>query len=191
MVDLPAPFWPTSAMISPGSTSSDAAESACTPWKRLLMSRMARSGSAISRFQLLRGPAQNAPSRRRLAKWEGQFTSRPFLPARTLVGVRQGLLSVAGVVEVVGIDDHRRDLVTVGVVVKNLERRRTEARVALAGATKLAVDDRLDGVLLAVDRDDQDDLARDLAGSFDRCDRAKRHFVVMRVDDGCVGVRLQ
>ena len=77
------------------------------------------------------------------------------------------------------------------VLVEDVERRRPEARVALAGAAELAVDDRLDRVLLAVDRDDQDVLAGDLASGLDRGDGAERHLVVVRVDDGRVGMRLQ
>ena len=67
----------------------------------------------------------------------------------------------------------------------------TEARVAFAGGAELAVDDRLHRVLFAVDRDDQNVLARNLAGGLDRGDRAERHFVVVGVDDRRVGMGLE
>ena len=74
---------------------------------------------------------------------------------------------------------------------EDVESRRPEARVALAGAAHLAVDDRLHAVLFAVDRDNEDVLAGDLARRLDRGDGAERHLVVVGVDDGRVGMRLQ
>ena len=58
-------------------------------------------------------------------------------------------------------------------------------------AAQLAVDNRLHSVLFAVDRDDQNVLARNLARRFDRRDRAERHLVVVGVDDRRVRMRLQ
>ena len=48
MVDLPAPFWPISAMTSPGSTSSEAPTSAGTPENRFSTPRMDRSGPGVA-----------------------------------------------------------------------------------------------------------------------------------------------
>ena len=58
-------------------------------------------------------------------------------------------------------------------------------------AAELAVDDGLNAVLLAVDGDDQDVLARLLAGGLDGRDGAQRHLVVVGIDDGRVGMGLQ
>jgi hypothetical protein len=47
IVDLPAPFWPTSAMISAGITSSEASDKAGTPPKLLVIAVMDKRGEVI------------------------------------------------------------------------------------------------------------------------------------------------
>src|SRR5271165_5553079 len=117
------------------------------------MLRMARSGAVIGTFGLGgrdgRCPKCALPP---TAKQAGGVSARErqYLSVR----VRQRVLGVARVEELVGVDDHRRDLLSVGVFVEDVKRRWPEARIALARAAKFAVDDRLDGVLLAVDRHD-------------------------------------
>src|SRR5271165_1053279 len=191
-VDLPAPFWPTSAMISPGSTSSEADDSACTPWKRLSMSRMTRSGAVIGTFSC---KARKGRGRKRAlppaAKQAGGVSTRAEARFATSERRREHLLGVAGVEEPVRIDDDRRNLLAVGVVEHDVEPRRPEARIAFAGRSQLAVDDRLHRVLFAVDRDDENVLIGNLARRLDRDDRAERHFVVVRIDDGGVRMGLQ
>src|SRR5271168_1344052 len=130
-------------MISPGSTSSEAADSACTPWKRLLTSRMTRSGSVgdIVAFGVV---GRGSDQRRALppaAKQAGGVSTRARnkVPGRGSERCGQHLFGVAGVEEAVGIDDHRRNRVAVGVFVQDIERSRAEARVALAGTAELAV----------------------------------------------------
>ncbi|MNL78930.1 hypothetical protein D3C87_2054250 [compost metagenome] len=53
-VDLPAPFWPTSAMTSAGSTSSEADFSAGTPANALEMPCMDRSMGLLPIFAIRR-----------------------------------------------------------------------------------------------------------------------------------------
>ena len=47
IVDLPAPFWPMTAWISPRRTVSDASSSASTPGKRLVRARSSRAGGSV------------------------------------------------------------------------------------------------------------------------------------------------
>src|SRR5208282_5818958 len=62
-------------MISPASTSSDAEDSACTPWNRLSISRMTRSGAVggigAFGFDLAQRAVQAAPPARRKAGGRG------------------------------------------------------------------------------------------------------------------------
>src|SRR6185437_5317269 len=181
-------------MISPASTSSDAPDSALTPWKRLSTSRMTRSGAVEGiesfGFDFFAGRARGSgprPPAGEVSRREG------FRQGSVAASERRGqhLLGVAGVEEAVGVDVQRRNLFAVGVFEHDVERRRTEARIAFAGSAQLAVDDRLHPVLFAVDRDDENVLVGNLAGGFDRGDRAERHFVVVGVDDCRVRMGLQ
>src|SRR3981081_4630841 len=73
-VDLPAPFSPGNAWISPGSTSSPASSSAWTPGNRLRIEVMRRSGSIINL------PSQSIKGRRgRLLRL--RLRSRPSITA--------------------------------------------------------------------------------------------------------------
>src|ERR1700742_4026938 len=54
-VDLPAPFSPSSAWISPGATSKSTLARACTPGKRLLIPYMRRRGSVLARRSAMGG----------------------------------------------------------------------------------------------------------------------------------------
>src|SRR5690606_9246993 len=66
-----------------------------------------------------------------------------------------------------------------------------EHRVALDDVVELAVLERLQTVAHGVDRDDDDVLAGHLARGLDGLDRAKTHVVVVREDEGQVGVGLE
>src|SRR5918997_3080941 len=133
-VDLPAPFSPTSAWTSPRATSSDAPRSAGTPPKALSTLSALRSGVVSG------------------------------IPGTPLVGVRDLLLRVGRVEELVRVDDRGRDLLAGRVLLQGLERLGAEARVALHRGAHLPVDDLLQRVLRAVDGDDDHVLDRLLAG---------------------------
>src|ERR1700733_12219778 len=152
------------------------------------MSPMTRSGSAISRSQLLyappkmRPPAGGQPSGRGPSGQAISSASERY---------RQDFLGVAGVKEAVRIDDHRGNFLALGVIVQDVKASWAEPRVALARAAELAIDDRLHAILFAVNRNHKNVLARHLSGCLDGGDRAKRHFVIVGVDDRRVGMSLQ
>src|SRR5215218_10285406 len=129
-VDLPAPFWPTRAMISPGSTSSEAAFSAWTPEKCLSMPRIDKTGVPAGLWSI----------RNRRERFRPRCERKPELS----VGRRQGLGRVARIVEVVDVLDIGRNLLPVRILFHHFEGLGPEARIALAGGTELAVDDRLE-----------------------------------------------
>src|SRR5688572_6674091 len=161
-VDLPAPFSPTSACTSPGSSRKETLSRARTPGNLLVTSRASRTGAC-------------------------SFIDRVSSP---LVGRVYVLLGVALVEEAVLEDDLLRYRLAFKELVDGVERQGTEARVGLHCGAELAVDDRLQGVAGAVDRDYGDVLARRLAGGLERLDRADRHLVVVRVDGVYIRVGL-
>src|ERR1700749_2235245 len=92
------------------------------------------------------------------------------------------LLRVGRVEEAVCVDYLRGNLFAALELLKRVEGDGAEARVALDRRVHLAVNDRLQRRLLAVNRDDQNVFARIHAGGLERLNRAERHLVVVRVD---------
>ena len=171
MVDLPAPFWPTSAITSPAAFPVRARERG-TPLNDFAMACISRSGApAIGRTRLR---ASTGPAR---------AVAGPGVEGTVSAGE---LVRVGGVEELVVVLHPGRDL-ALGVGRHGLERLRPEARVALDRRTQLAIDDRLERVARAIDRDQDDILAGYLAGGLDRGDGAHRHLVVVCVDRGASG----
>src|SRR5215203_501328 len=151
-VDLPAPFSPTSAWISPARSSKSTPSRARAPANRLTMPSMRRRGSPV------------------------------IARSATLIRVRDELCRVASVEETVGEQDCRRDLLTPAYLLDDVEGERTESGIALHGGPKFPARDRLERRTLAVDRDDRHVDARLDPGRLEGLDCPQRHLVVVRVD---------
>src|SRR3954453_8777314 len=184
-VDLPAPFCPMRACTSPRRTSKLAFRRAGTPLKALSTPVMDSRTSS---------PAIAPPSRLSLADGTTGCRGRRGGPAaaseRSEGGVEQ-LGRVLGVEEAVGVDQCHRRRLAARVLLHGVEGLRPEARRALHDPLQPALLDRREPVLLAVDADELDVLARRPAGRLDRGDRADRHLVVVGVDRRRVRVRLE
>src|SRR5688572_12096040 len=167
-VDLPAPFSPTRACTSPGSSSSPTPSSAVTPAKRLTIPSMRRTGGIAVITEA--GGLTGAPRHRS-------------------VRVREVLRGVGLVEEPVGEENLRRDLLLAEILLDRVEGERPEPWIALDGGAELPGNDRLERGALAIDGHDDHVLARLPSHGLERLDGAERHLIVMRVDGGNPGAQ--
>src|SRR5438876_3486154 len=174
-VDFPAPFWPTRACTSPRETWSSASTSAFTPRKRFVMPVIDSTGEERA---AVAPPETEAADGVSAGRSSPRFISTPSVMRRGSIRLCDVRLGVLAVEELVGVDDLDLHRLAGGVGHHRCERLRPEARVAFDGRVEVAGDDCLETVLLTVDRDDLDVLARDLAERLERRDRAERHLVV-------------
>src|SRR3954463_10382493 len=187
-VDLPAPFCPMRACTSPRRTSKAASRRAGTPLKALLIRVIDNRTSS---------PAIAPPSRRSLGAcpWlNGRCRGRRWWRRPRRIRSEGGAVQLRRVLRVedaVGGDERHGRALAARVLRHGVEGLRAEARRALHGRVQLALLDRRECVLLAVDAHELDVLARRLAGGLDRGDGADGHLVVVRVDRVRLGVRLQ
>src|SRR3954451_12757708 len=183
-VDLPAPFCPMRAWTSPRRTSNVASRSAGTPLKALLISVIDNRTSSPAIAPPF--PSVPLPSGRCRGRREAPAAAKSWSE-----GGADQLGGVLGVEETVGVDQCHGRRLAAGVLLHRVEGLRPEARRALDDRVELALLDGCEPVLLAVDAHELDVLARRLARRLDRGDGADCHLVVVRVDRGRVGVRLQ
>src|SRR5690606_986820 len=171
-VDLPAPFWPISAWISPARRHRPAPSSATVAPQRL------RRPCACSTWLTATSPA-DAAARAGTGPACGSGDSDASGPGSVLAGGQFGLGLVLG--EHALLDHHAPGHFAPGVhVADQLRQLRAEQRVAFDRGVELAGLHRLERAAHAVDRHDADVGARPEAGFFDRLDRADGHVVVVR-----------
>src|SRR3954447_9917279 len=165
-VDLPAPFCPMRACTSAGAITSRAWRKAGTPPKALSTPCISSSGADATSAVMVRDVMRSVP-------------------------VGHVRLGVGLVVELV-LDLHPgRDLLALDVLLGRLAAHRAEEGAGLHRGAHLAGGDGGQRVAGAVDGDDGHVLSGLLAGRLERGDRADGHLVVVRVDRGDVGMRLQ
>src|SRR5215213_4466842 len=160
-VDFPAPFSPTRACTSPGSSSKEMPSRASTPGNRFVTRRTSRMGEC-----------------------------RSIVLVPPLVGLVQLLLGVLLGVDAVLNDDLLRDGLPGQEVIDGVESQRAEAGVGLYHRVDIIRGYRLDGLLGTVDGDHLDVLPGVLTSILEGLDGPERHLVVLCVDCVYVGVGL-
>src|SRR6266702_4356783 len=198
-VDLPAPFSPSSAWISPARSVKSTSCNARTAPKLLLIPRTSNSGGAGSRLFSIATSLPPAPAHKRtpsllvcaaISKGSHRRTAQVAIAAVRPTSVTEALLAVVNLLRIVGGSEELRvrldPLWRNGALVlegrDRIERGARHVRRQLDRGIGFAGDHRLEDIRDRVDRDGEDLLARLEAGFLHRLDRADHHVVIVRID---------